>query len=327
MESFNRIYLNTISALLNTGHYVTANTSLSIGSNRDYYELLNYSFNIDEPKNRLINADIKVFNIYRALGRFVWLMRGSNLVSEIAYYDSNIKNFSDDGIIVPGSSFGNRIFDSQGIDQFQNVVRILSKDPSSRRAAISVFQPNDNNRESKDIPCLFGLFFHIRENRLHSTVIMRSNNALRLLPYNLFELSLIAEIMACELGVKPGPLHFQALSMHLYVDDKTQYDQFIENKSSLESYELVDMEMSEESQLQHLQLLFKLEKNLRLHTSEQVLSDFATNKETYKKQLTEKWFQFYLVLLDFHLIKNNLQHKRTEIHDLIVEPYYHYLWD
>src|SRR5207253_2360104 len=69
------------------------------------------------------------------------------------------------------------------------------------------------------IPCAFGLFYHIRGEALHASVLMRSNNAFVLLPYNLFEFSLLAEAVAAELHVALGTLTYHALSMHVYQDN------------------------------------------------------------------------------------------------------------
>jgi hypothetical protein len=51
------------------------------------------------------------------------------------------------------------------------------------------------------------------------TVIMRSNNAWFLLPYNIFEFSMLGAIMASEVDMEPGDYHHFAVSMHLYESD------------------------------------------------------------------------------------------------------------
>jgi hypothetical protein len=156
-----------------------------------------------------------------AVARFVWMMSASDRLADIAFYEPKVAAFSDDGIMVPGSSYGRRIRQAHpGIDQLVGAIERLKEDPiSTRRAAISIYQPTDTTRDSNDIPCAFGLIYHGRAGVLNATTIMRSNNAIGLLPFNLFEFSLLAEVVAAEADLEVGSLHHFAGSMHYYDED------------------------------------------------------------------------------------------------------------
>ena len=91
----------------------------------------------------------------------------------------------------------------------------------------TVFQPEDTARESKDIPCTYGLSFLVRENQLHVTTIMRSNNAWTLLPYNVFEFTLLAEIVASRVHVPLGSYTHHCISLHLYENDFTAAEKWL----------------------------------------------------------------------------------------------------
>jgi hypothetical protein len=102
-----------------------------------------------------------------------------------------------------------------GLNQLTGVVARLREDPHSRRAATVIWSPEDAVRQSNDIPCAFGTFYHICRESLVATTIMRSNNAFLLLSFNIFEFSLLAEMIASELGVPFCTyLHWSA-SMHV----------------------------------------------------------------------------------------------------------------
>jgi hypothetical protein len=45
---------------------------------------------------------------------------------------------------------------------------------------------------------------------------MRSNNAVALLPFNMFEFTLLAEVVAVEADLELGPFRLEGMSMHLY---------------------------------------------------------------------------------------------------------------
>ena len=87
--------------------------------------------------------------------------------------------------------------------------------------------PEDVARESNDIPCTFGLSFMIRDASLHVTTIMRSNNAWRLLPYNIFEFSLLAEVVADRIGIDFGTYTHHCLSLHLYESDCAEAENWL----------------------------------------------------------------------------------------------------
>ncbi len=81
---------------------------------------------------------------------------------------------------------------------------------------MSVYRPEDAGRDSSDIPCTFGVMLSPRDSMLHITVVMRSNNAWILLPYNVFEFTLLGELIAGETGMALGSYFHFAVSMHLY---------------------------------------------------------------------------------------------------------------
>ena len=179
-------------------------------------EQLNYQFSIQDPLGRLSPT----LKIDVAAARLVWMMTANNRLADIAFYEPKVKSFSDDGLTVPGSSYGMRLRQPQpGLDQVQNVIKTLTSDKNTRRAAITVYHPVDAGRESKDVPCAFGMFFHCREGKLHATVIMRSNNALALLPLNIFEFSMLVEIVAVEAELELGEITWFVGSMHLFEAD------------------------------------------------------------------------------------------------------------
>jgi thymidylate synthase len=215
-------YAKTLSSLLNDGSRIEAGESKSVGSGKSTYEIMNFSIKIENPRQRLVFNSERKINLPAAVARFLWMMAGSDRLADIEFYEPKVGSFSDDGIVIPGSSYGQRILRSRpGLDQLQAVIDRLKKDPSSRRAAISIYHPEDAVRDSKDIPCTFGIFYYIRDFKLHSTTLMRSNNSFILMPYNIFEFSLLAEVVCTEVNSKDLPIEFgslthTAISMHLY---------------------------------------------------------------------------------------------------------------
>jgi thymidylate synthase len=60
--------------------------------------------------------------------------------------------------------------------------------------------------------------FFIREGELHAHVVMRSQNALMVLPYDFYFFSLFHEALSVRLAVDLGKIYYTANSLHIYED-------------------------------------------------------------------------------------------------------------
>ncbi|WP_299631764.1 thymidylate synthase [uncultured Roseobacter sp.] len=262
---------------------------------QDTNEGLGYSIVLSNPLDRIISNDAYKLDLPVAVARFVWMISGNNRLADIKFYQKQVENFSDDGIIVPGSSYGARIRQAfPGIDQLQGVIDKLKADSNSRRAAISIYQPTDATRESKDVPCAFGMFFHIRDGALHTQVVMRSNNATVLLPFNIFEFSMLGEVIASECGVVLGPFKHYAASMHVYESAREWSQKIADDAGAKLSSQMQHMPASP---LDEIRKLVQFEAEMR-HRSE-AISD-ATIADWIKQiqdEFSVYWQQFAYLLL------------------------------
>lgn len=202
-----------------SGERVEAGPSRSVGADKTYVELRNHQVQLLNPLARLPHVDAAPapFSVMLAVARFIWMMSGSDRLEAIAYYTKSVRRFSDDGVTIPGSSYGHRLLYSRpGLDQIEGVISTLLADRSSRRATAVIYQPEDAVRDSGDIPCALATHYAIRGDKLHATTVMRSNNAWTLLPFNVFEFTMLAEVVAARVGVPIGGYTHHSLSMHLY---------------------------------------------------------------------------------------------------------------
>jgi len=336
VENANQAYKTTLGNVLIHGTEIKAETTLSVGSNKKFKEIINYNLVISDPVQRLLTISKRGFNLPGAIARFVWMMAANNRLADIEFYwDLKVSKFTDDGYTVPGSSYGARMFNaSPGLDQIEAVIKRLKEDHSTRRAAVSIYHPIDAIRESRDIPCTFGIFYHIRENKLVSTVVMRSNNAFILLPYNIFEFSLLAEIIAKEVGVEMGPMYYNALSMHIYEE---HYD--VSKGISDSEDELLDLQVPpmpfDPKPMDEVKKLIRLEAKIRhisagLNNSNinEWLKDVIIlgKGENDEIRLNDYWKQFYYLLLYFIVSKKtNDKDALKKVAALITDPYKRYL--
>ncbi|MEU2011249.1 thymidylate synthase [Nocardia sp. NPDC004085] len=164
-------------------------------------ELLGFSTGMSRPRCRIFIPATGSFDLIGAVSRFVWMMRGDEATSTIAYYVPPAANYSPDGLTLPGSNYGHRLRRSlPGVDQIDGVIARLRESPQTRQAGTVIWNPMDAVREAIDVPCAMGTLYHARVDGLIATTMMRSNKPLTLMPFNFFEFSMLGEMIAAETG-------------------------------------------------------------------------------------------------------------------------------
>ena len=144
-------------------------------------------------------------------------MAGSNRVKDIGRFAKKWVDISDDGE-TNNSAYGYKIHHFYGFDQWEFVRDMLQKDPNSRQAIIHIKDPGVHE---KDTPCTICLQFIIRDEKLHLTVYMRSNDIWMGFPYDVFNFTCYQIRMAMELDVGIGSYTHIAGSLHLYERNST----------------------------------------------------------------------------------------------------------
>lgn len=325
VEHADEAFSTTLRDVLGQRQEVRAAKSRSVGSEKGFKEILNYHLIIREPRQRLLWNSTR-FNLPGAVARFIWMMGANNRLKDIEFYwGARVTRFSDDGIIVPGSSYGERMLHPRpGVDQVEGIIKRLGEDPSSRRAAISIYQAEDAVRESGDIPCAFGLFYHIRNGALHASVVMRSNNAFILLPYNLFEFSLLAEAIASELHVTLGSLSYNAVSMHVYEDNYADAEKAANAVPFRERIAIPEIPF-DPSPIEQIKELVKLEAEARHAASGFTNENFEEWIQHGERKLSHYWRQYYFLLLLHMASKRRVQNALDQLQNMLEAPWKDYL--
>lgn len=271
-------------------------------------EILDFTVEQTNLRDRIPVNPEAPFDLTVAVARFVWMVSGDDRLADIRFYEEAVTRFSDNQISVPGSNYGTRLFQPRpGLNQIEGVIGRLKEDPETRRAGAVVWAPEDALREgpegkrTKDIPCAFGLMFHVRAGLLHTQLKMRSNNAYQLLPVNLFEFGLLAEVVASEAGAALGPLYNNAASMHVYEDKRANWEAAARFDSA--SVERRPMPaMPAEGALNQAYLLARKEALLR-HELHLIAREEASVLHARSHGLDPWWTELYRLLLSHALVK------------------------
>ena len=191
-------------------------------------QVLNNTVTLTDPMQRHLTVLHRNNNPIASIVEAMWVLSGSNEISVISPYLPRAVDFSDDGVTWR-AGYGKRMrhFGSSDIDQLNRVFEILRDDPTSRQAVISLYSPEEDSikLETKDIPCNNWLSFHIESGVLHMSVAIRSNDLVwGWSGINMFEWSVVHQLLAESLGVRMGTVTYLQGNLHMY---RTYYDRYL----------------------------------------------------------------------------------------------------
>jgi thymidylate synthase len=185
-------------------------------------EILFPHITLTEPWRREILHPDRRASLTAQIAETMWLLAGRDDVAWLQNYLPRAADYSDDGTVWRGA-YGRRLrsWDRRDhgdvLDQLSWVVDHLTADPASRRAVLTIWDPDRDTTAGKDIPCNNWLHFLVRGGKLHLHVSIRSNDLMwGWSGINAFEWSAVQEIVAGMIGMKVGSLEFSTSSLHLY---------------------------------------------------------------------------------------------------------------
>jgi len=216
-DSFDELYSRAFEAVIDNGNKVESRNGPTI-------ELQPCVMQINNPRRRISTLECRRFNIGFAVAELCWVLSGRGDCEFISHYNKQFGEYFDDPRYVTHGSYGVRYrkYGSQRglkepIDQLKMMFRRLQKDPNDRRAVAIVYDAElDSNYYGKDTPCNNWSHALIRENKLSWSQVVRSNDLLWGVNYNVFLFTTIQELMASWLNCDLGHyVHFSD-SLHLY---------------------------------------------------------------------------------------------------------------
>ena len=187
-------------------------------------EILNFTIEIIRPSSEpIVTGDQSRNNIisnYTAK-EFDWYLSGSRKADTapakfwqtIADEDGNINSNYGDLVLYDKSE--------NGVTPFEWAYNCLVADKDTRKAVARYNKSKHCLGESLDFVCTLSQTFHIRDNKLYSSVNMRSSDVFTGVPYDLPWFSFIQERMLKCLKdkypeLKMGSMFFHTHSLHMY---------------------------------------------------------------------------------------------------------------
>lgn len=172
------------------------------------------------PRERVCTIPERDANPFFHFFEALWMLHGDSDVAFVSQFNSNISDFSDDGITFHGA-YGRRWRKHFGIDQLMQIVAMLRRNVDTRQAVLQIWDcVEDLDVSYKDIPCNDVIFFKVRDCKLEMTVCCRSNDAIwGAYGANAVHFSMLQEVIAGVVGVDVGIYRQVSDSLHVYTDN------------------------------------------------------------------------------------------------------------
>ena len=101
-------------------------------------------------------------------------------------------------------------------NQIDKIVRLLRKQPETRKASISIYDAKEFDTYSNDTPCTYAVNFTILNDRLNMSVVMRSNDLLFGFCNDQYCFSMLQKMIAETLRIDVGTYYHFAQNFHIY---------------------------------------------------------------------------------------------------------------
>jgi len=183
------------------------------------------------PYNFLYDDRHREANPFFHIIEFFHMICGRDDLDSLAFFNSGMRQYSDDGKTIMGSAYGRRWRSYFGQDQILYAVKEFSKNPDSRRVVISHWDSGEDlGRNSKDIPCNTEILLRCLpmkdgSRRFNITVINRSNDLVYgTFGANVVHFSLFHHYVAALLNMMPGSYWQFSNNSHLYLENERSKD-------------------------------------------------------------------------------------------------------
>lgn len=151
-----------------------AKGEISMPRGQKIVEVNNFSYEL-LPYERFTNFKVRKLSVNYIKQEFLWYLRGDKFDTSITEHASLWKSLIyNDGSI--SSNYGQYIFGDE--NQFDFALNQLKNDKDTRRASIVILSSNHIRTATSDLPCTYSMNFRIRNNKVHMTVHMRSQDGI-----------------------------------------------------------------------------------------------------------------------------------------------------
>ncbi|MEM1535573.1 MAG: thymidylate synthase [Candidatus Pacearchaeota archaeon] len=169
-------------------------------------EVLNLVITIKDP-NKDITKPIEVLNSFKK-----WIYPPFEELVKFVLSKKEMPGYS--------YTYGSRAFKFGSLNQVEKfIIPLLKKDITSRRATLLFYDPlKDSDLYKKETPSMIMMDFKVRDNKLHTSAVIRSSDLFFGFPANLYEVYILQDYIRKKLNVETGSITIFLVSAHIFED-------------------------------------------------------------------------------------------------------------
>ena len=180
----------------------------------------------------------KKIHLKSVIYELLWFLKGDTNINYLQENGVRIWNEWADAKGDLGPVYGHqwRNWNSEGIDQIQNVIDTLKTNPDSRRMLVSAWNPsvlpntavsfaeNVANNKAALPPCHAFFQFYVADNKLSCQLYQRSADVFLGVPFNIASYALLTMMVAQVSGFAPGDFIHTLGDAHIYSNHQEQIE-------------------------------------------------------------------------------------------------------
>jgi len=178
------------------------------------------SFRIDLSTKKLPVPGVRKVYPSTSAAEVAWFLQGGTDVTWLRAHTSMWNQFVEpsDGRTVK-NAYGYRWRHHFGRDQIERAIATLLDDRTSRQVLVCAWDPTADGLGEKAInfPCPTHFTLSVTGDKLHSSLFLRSSDIFVGLPYDVMGHAFLMDMLATEIGMRPGIFHITLAHAHLYV--------------------------------------------------------------------------------------------------------------
>ena len=236
MTTFDEIYQGMIRRIMTEGED-ELNKSKQTGSERATYytrAIPGMHFSTDIEKDGFPLLTLRKIPIKAPVAEQAWFIMGSRKPEDfLREYTKIWDAFTNPGDVVT-VAYGYRWRKHFGRDQLQLLIDLLRAEPGSRHGVVVTWDPAQDGlslQKKKNVPCPYTFTANIIGGRLHLHNIVRSNDIILGVPFDVFGFALLQCLLAQELGVKPGVYSHSISNAHIYDSHFTAAEELLKRQN------------------------------------------------------------------------------------------------
>jgi thymidylate synthase len=178
--------------------------------------LFNQGFTILNPLDNDINLSFRKLNKEYAESEWQWYLSGDRNINKLGDIYGRVpeiwKQMADDNNEV-NSNYGWQWLQNSQLDR---VIDKLHTNKETRQATISIYDGKQIDKYSSDTPCTYAVTFNVIKDKLHMSVLMRSNDLWFGFCNDQYCFSKLQELVSKDINIPIGTYYHYATNLHLY---------------------------------------------------------------------------------------------------------------